>query len=1047
MFGIYDNIFLGQVGLRVENYMYFCRTVGRMPESGPPVLTLLRRIIMTHRNILAAMGAAFALWISTPQAVAQINLPSAPGYIDRASAMATDDNARGTIDQTLQSLRLYPSSSEAEKAAYMRAVASLRERDTDAPQLLKDFVKRFPESPRAVRVKMAIGDWYFACRDYPEALKCYAAVDPDALNDADAAVMRYRTAYCHLMMADYAAAETLFNLVSNSVAAGEYGPASIFYLGYIDYRKGDNDAALRRFNAVGNDTDAGDAAEAYKAQIYYSRGESESALSAARKVLKGRLTAYHPEARRIAGESLYNLGRSEEAVPLLWVYAQETPDNPAPSALYILGVDEYQAGRYDDAAVLLNRVAKDPSAMGQSASLFLGQAYLKTGNLNAALLAFERAMNSDFDSSIAETAAYNHAVVGIDGGQVPFGSSVAALEQFLNRYPGSGYAPQVEEYIVNGYMTDRNYEAALKSIDRLKHPSDRIRNARQRVLYALGAREYGEGKYQSALSRFKEAASLSGRPYDSAVARSSRLWQGMSELSLDRNREAAATLRSYVGSAGRGDTDLPVALYNLGYALWKEEKYSDAADPFRKVGADVSVAPRLRSDALARVGDALYHSGNYQGAAHEYAEAVKLNPTSADYALFQEAMMKGLQRDHKGKIAILDEFEERFPTSALRPDALLEKAESQVSMGNNDAAIATYESLTELYPSASAARQGLLRMAVTRANAGQTDRAIADYRRLVEAYPTSSEARMAIDDLKRIYTDRGEVATLADWIATVENAPALDPSELDLMEFTAAEREYMEKDRTDRLQAYLKNHPQGGNYARALYYMAEASALDNDYPQAYTYAELLLSRYPDSESAPDALLIRADAEAAQEKMEAALASFTELEARAANPSQLNRARMGRLRAAGSLGRAEVALEAADRLLASTAAGGTINRNEVLLARGEALDRLGRYDEAYEQWDELIKAAPDDISSARAAVARAASMLTQGRTADAHSAIDAFINSNPPSQYWLARAFIVLSDVLRAEGNEFEADEYLRSVRSNYPGSEADIIEMIDSRLK
>ena len=27
--------------------------------------------------------------------------------------------------------------------------------------------------------------------------------------------------------------------------------------------------------------------------------------------------------------------------------------------------------------------------------------------------------------------------------------------------------------------------------------------------------------------------------------------------------------------------------------------------------------------------------------------------------------------------------------------------------------------------------------------------------------------------------------------------------------------------------------------------MAEASALDNDYPQAYTYAEMLLSRYPD----------------------------------------------------------------------------------------------------------------------------------------------------------------------------------------------------------
>ena len=165
-------------------------------------------------------------------------------------------------------------------------------------------------------------------------------------------------------------------------------------------------------------------------------------------------------------------------------------------------------------------------------------------------------MNSDYDAAVAETAAYNHAVAGIDGGQVPFGSSVAALERFLNRYPDSNYAPQVEEYIVNGYMTDRNYEAALASIDRLRRPSDRIKAARQRVVYALGTREYGEGKYQSAINRFKEVASQTGNPYDASVARSGKLWQGMSELAIDRPHDAASTLRGYISSAPRNDADL-----------------------------------------------------------------------------------------------------------------------------------------------------------------------------------------------------------------------------------------------------------------------------------------------------------------------------------------------------------------------------------------------------------------------------------------------------------------------------------------------------------
>lgn len=228
--------------------------------------------------------------------------------------------------------------------------------------------------------------------------------------------------------------------------------------------------------------------------------------------------------------------------------------------------------------------------------------------------------------------------------------------------------------------------------------------------------------------------------------------------------------------------------------------------------------------------------------------------------------------------------------------------------------------------------------------------------------------------------------------------------------------------------------------------MAEAAALDNNYDQAYNYAESLLERYPDSEAAPDALLIRADAEAASGKTEAALASYTSLAERAANPSQLSRARMGMLRAATDLGRNDVALDAADRILASTATG-SADRNEVLMLRGLALDRLGRHDEADVQWEELIKADPDDINAARAAVERATSMYDRGLTADAHKAVDSFINSNPPSQYWLARAFILLSDILRAEGNDFEAQEYLNSVRSNYPGDETDIMQMIDSRLK
>ena len=76
-----------------------------------------------------------------------------------------------------------------------------------------------------------------------------------------------------------------------------------------------------------------------------------------------------------------------------------------------------------------------------------------------------------------------------------------------------------------------------------------------------------------------------------------------------------------------------------------------------------------------------------------------------------------------------------------------------------------------------------------------------------------------------------------------------------------------------------------------------------------------------------------------------------------------------------------------------------------------------------------------------------SLLQRGNIKEARKVIDTFLDAETPHQYWQARGFIVLSDILRRQNQEFEADEYLRTLRTNYPGSEQDIIEMIDSRLK
>ena len=139
-----------------------------------------------------------------------------------------------------------------------------------------------------------------------------------------------------------------------------------------------------------------------------------------------------------------------------------------------------------------------------------------------------------------------------------------------------------------------------------------------------------------------------------------------------------------------------------------------------------------------------------------------------------------------------------------------------------------------------------------------------------------------------------------------------------------------------------------------------------------------------------------------------------------------------------------ALQAADQLLASSAENLT-GMPEVAYDRALALSRLGRTAEAEKAWSALA-ANPEEEYGARAAVSLAESQLAAGHADKARATADALINANPPHAYWLARGFIVLSDALRAQGNSFEADEYLRSLKSNYPGTEAEIFDMIETRL-
>ncbi len=989
------------------------------------------------KTVLLVLLAIVAL----SDVTAQVNEGFTQGNMERGILMYHDSNYAGCIDRLSHVDRASLTSRQIEDVNYFTAMAAAASGYDNARQLLEKFLAAYPASVRRMDVKMAMGDVAFAAGDYAAALAEYRNVDVNCLSAVRVEDYRFRTSYCYLLLADYDDAETGFKSLLNS---SRYRNEARFYEGYIAYCRQDYARAKSLLGKVDRTSSPGNKADYYLGQIYFMEADYDAALAVSRRVIKSDAEPhFRAEANRIAGESLFNMKRENEAIPYLEQYVGETAV-PAASSLYILGVKKYRDGDYAKSVRLLEKAALTDNAMGQSAWLFIGQSQMKQGDNPAAIKAFERAYRMDFDRDVSETALYNYAVARSEGGRIPFDSSVSAFETFLSRYPDSRYAPQVQEFIITGYVTGNNYESALRSIENIDNPSEQVLAVKQRVLFTLGTRNYAAGKTALALERFRQAKTLSG--YDAGIARDCDLWIGDCYYRQGKYGKASSSYLAFINNRAATGGNRTLAYYNLGYSRFAEKRYDDALTNFRRViNASADGDNRMLADACNRAGDCYYYSSRFSDALSCYDKAYRLNPQSGDYALYQKAVMMGLSKNHKGKISTLDEVIARFPTSGLLSSALLAKAESHVALGNTGDAIATYNELVEKYPSTSQGRNGYLQLAITYMNAGNRAEAVKTYKEVIKTYPTSEEARVASDDLKRIYADEGQLPEYMSFVNSVPDAPRLEASEMDELSFRAAEKSYVETENISMLKRYVADYPDGAHEAQALYYLALASDKSGDDKNALVYASRLVVEYPDAETVEDALVIKAGVEYSQGDGEAALETYRQLEQRASSSRNINAARLGIMRVSRDLGNHDDVIGVADRLLASSTVGSS-DIGEIRFARAYSLNETGRVSEAEKEWTSLAEDT-GDLYGAKSAYYLAQCYYDSGNMEKARETVDALIDSNTPHRYWLARGFILLSDIDRKEGNTFEADEYLKSLRSNYPGTESDIFRMIDQRLK
>jgi len=952
-------------------------------------------------------------------------------------------NYSGCIDK-LEAYKQHSTDADLiQEADYMLVYSAYEQGRPNATQLLKDYLDVYPASRHADEVNFLIGSAHFGQGEYQKAIFWFNESNIDMLSPEQQEAYCFRLAYSLLQTGDMEKARGYFARIEQ--IGTKYREASTYYVAYIDYATGKYNNALVEFTRLKDLPDYKERSLYYITQIYFIQNKYEKVISEGKELLASYPDSENnSEVYRIMGNAYYHLGNEEQAIHMLSKYVSSTSD-PLRGDLYILGVCYYNKGNYSSAVNALGRTVRENDALSQNAYLYLGQSYLKLKDKNNARMAFEAAATSSFDKQVKEAAMYNYALLIHETAFTGFGESVTIFEDFLNDFPNSKYADKVNDYLVEVYLTTKNYQAALNSIDKIKHPSTKILEAKQDILFQLGTQAFTNMELDKAVDLFSRAISLGA--YNLESRNDAYFWRGESYYRQGEYNKAISDYRTYLNNTRQRNTDMyALAHYNLGYSYFKLKEYGEALNRFRQyVNLESNQQTPAYADAYNRIGDCLFHNRQFAMAEENYTRAAQLQPSAGDYSVYQKGFLLGLQKDYKGKISVMDRLIRDFPESQYVDDALFEKGRSYVLLDNNQAAAASFEQLMRDFPQSSLARKAGVQLGLIYFNDNQPEKAAEAYKNVISNYPGSEEAKVALQDLKSVYIELNDINSFAAYANSLGGNVRFEVSEQDSLTYLAAEKLFMRGDNEGArrsLTNYLQTFPQGAFSSNANFYLASIAFAKKDLEEAKRLFSLVLES-GDTKFREESWARKAEIEYLDKDYAAAMESFKHLQAVAENPENKEAAKLGLMRCAELTGQPQEALLAANDLLKEPKLSPEI-MSEARYVRAKAYISLKQENKALADLKEISKDTRT-IHGAEAKYLLAQLYYDNKDDKNAETVLMNFIENGTPHQYWLARGFILLADIYIRQGDDFQARQYLTSLQNNYKGDD-EIAAMIEDRL-
>jgi TolA-binding protein len=352
-----------------------------------------------------------------------------------------------------------------------------------------------------------------------------------------------------------------------------------------------------------------------------------------------------------------------------------------------------------------------------------------------------------------------------------------------------------------------------------------------------------------------------------------------------------------------------------------------------------------------------------------------------------------------------------------------------VAMNRQNEAVGYYERVVSEHPNSSYAKKALNQLGLIHYNAGEYDKALEYYQRVATNYPGTPEADNALTSIKNIYVRKDNVDGYLAFVTGLGQDISL--REQDSLSYTAAEIVYTRGECEETVRAfkdYLDAFPNGRFLLNAHYYKADCQLKLQQNEEALESLDFIIGQ-PRNMFTEPALEAASKINFRQKDYNRAADNYRAMIGVAEQKSNLLDAYVGLMRCYYELGEYTNTIDAArDVLQLDKLQEEYIREANFKIAR--SFQELNEIDFALDFYMKVAR----EVNSREGAESKyrvIEILYEQNKMDQAEEEVYRFIEMNTPHQYWMGMAFLTLSDIYIAKGDEFSAINSLQSLIDYY----------------